>query len=307
MVPTNDQKFGRALWILVGAQHGAITAAQLRELGFSYDHIRRAVADRRLHPIWRGVYAVGRPQLDQLGYWMGAVLACGRGAVLSHESAAALWGIVEQRGSHIEVSIPAARRAARTGVVVHRRGVLRPDDVTRHRGIPVTTPACTLVDVAPRLSLARRERAVSEADKLDLIDAEALRRELDARAGRHGARALRAALDPHTFAVTDSELERLFLEIVRDAGLPKPLTGARVNGFKVDFFWPELGLVVETDGLRYHRTPQQQAKDRVRDQSLTAAGLTPLRFTRGQVRFDGRVVGGTVVAVARRLGAQMNF
>lgn len=101
--------------------------------------------------------------------------------------------------------------------------------------------------------------------------------------------------------LTESELERLFLPIARRAGLSPPEASAIVNGFKVDFFWSELGLVVETDGLRYHRTPAQQARDRLRDQAHIAAGLTPLRFTHAQVRFEPKHVQGTLAKVARRL------
>src|SRR6266511_214582 len=118
---------------------------------------------------------------------------------------------------------------------------------------------------------------------------------------RHGMAALRKVLDCQTFVLTDSDLERLFLPIARSAGLPLPRTGRRLNGFKVDFYWPDLGLVVETDGLRYHRTPAQQAKDRERDQAHTAAGRTPLRFTQAQVRFEPDEVGGLLDRVARRL------
>ena len=101
--------------------------------------------------------------------------------------------------------------------------------------------------------------------------------------------------------MTDTELERRFLPIARRVGLPKPQTQGWVNGFKVDFYWPELGLVVETDGLRYHRTPAAQARDRVRDQTHTAAGLTPLRFTRAQVWFEPAYVQAVLQMVARRL------
>jgi very-short-patch-repair endonuclease len=111
---------------------------------------------------------------------------------------------------------------------------------------------------------------------------------------------LREVLDRRTFTLTDSELERRFLPIARSDGLPPPRTGHYLNGFKVDFFWPELGLVVETDGLRYHRTPAQQSRDRLRDQAHTAAGLTPLRFTHAQVRFEPRHVRATLEAAARR-------
>jgi uncharacterized protein DUF559 len=118
-----------------------------------------------------------------------------------------------------------------------------------------------------------------------------------------GVRPLREVLDRPTFMLTDSELERRFLLLVRDAGLAPPEAGPHVNGFKVDFYWPDLGLVIETDGLRYHRTPAQQAGDRVRDQVHAAAGLTSLRFTRAQVRFEPSHVQATLAAVASRLGA----
>ncbi len=114
--------------------------------------------------------------------------------------------------------------------------------------------------------------------------------------------ALRKVLDCQTFVLTDSDLERLFLPIARSAGLPLPRTGRRLNGFKVDFYWPDLGLVVETDGLRYHRTPAQQARDRVRDQAHAAGGLTCLRFTHAQIRYGTEHVRATLVSVVRRLG-----
>lgn len=114
---------------------------------------------------------------------------------------------------------------------------------------------------------------------------------------------LRAALERRTFVLTDSALERRFVPLAREAGLGRPLTGVRLNGFKVDFYWPDLGLVVETDGLRYHRTPAQQAIDRLRDQAHTAAGLTPLRFTHAQVHHDPGHVRRTLAATAQRLRA----
>jgi very-short-patch-repair endonuclease len=101
--------------------------------------------------------------------------------------------------------------------------------------------------------------------------------------------------------LTDSELERMFLRLVRAVGLPTPQTGVRLNGFRVDFFWPELGLVVETDGLRYHRTPARQARDRRRDQVLTAAGLTTLRFTHTQIRFENEEVRAVLLRVVASL------
>ena len=145
------------------------------------------------------------------------------------------------------------------------------------------------------------EAAVNEADKRGLVDPETLRSALGGLTGQPGVGVLRAVLDRRTFVLTDSELERRFLPIVRRAGLPLPVTGRYVNGFKVDFFWPSLGLVVETDGLRYHRTPAQQARDRLRDQTHAAAGLTPLRFSHAQVELEPGRVEATLANVARRL------
>ena len=186
-------------------------------------------------------------------------------------------------------------------LVVHRRRNLREEDVTSHHRVPTTTPARTLVDLATRLRLDHLEAAVNEADKLDLISPERLRGALEQYAGQPGVMALRKVLDDRTFVLTDSELERRFLAIVRGAKLPRPETGRYVNGFRIDFHWPDLGLVVETDGLRYHRTPAQQARDRLRDQAHVVAGLTVLRFTHAQVAFERRHVRATLEAVVRRL------
>jgi very-short-patch-repair endonuclease len=121
--------------------------------------------------------------------------------------------------------------------------------------------------------------------------------------GERGASTLTRLLDRRVFRLTDSELERRFLRLVRSASQPVPQTGVRVNGYRVDFFWPDIGLVVETDGLRYHRTPAEQARDRRRDQLHTAAGLTTLRFTHAQVRFEPDEVKETLSRVVERLVA----
>jgi hypothetical protein len=231
---------------------------------------------------------------------MAAVLSCGRGAVLSHGSAAALWSIRASTTDLIDISVPASVVRERPGIVVHRRASLG-DTTSRHHGIPVTAPIWTLVDLATVVHADRLEAAVNEADKRDLVDPDELRSALESLPPWPGVRALRELLNRPTFTLTDSELERQFLPIAERAGLPMPLTGQLVNGYKVDFFWRDLGLVVETDGLRYHRTPAQQAKDRRRDQAHAAFGLTPLRFTRAQVKFEPGHVEATLAAVALRL------
>jgi very-short-patch-repair endonuclease len=170
-------------------------------------------------------------------------------------------------------------------------------------GIPVTGPIRTLVDLAASSDPAAIERMVNEADQLDLVDPETLRRALGDCRGQRGVARLRTVLDPRAFRRTRSGLERSFLRLVERAGLPVLLTGEWVNGFEVDFFWPGLGLVVETDGLRYHRTPARQARDRRRDQAHTVAGMTQLRFTDTQIDFEVPYVIETLRTVARRLGA----
>ena len=276
----------QSAWAIARRQHGVITHAQLRALGLSAKAIRHRLGTGRLHVTWRAVYAVGRRELTREGWLMAAALACGAGATLSDDTAAELWGIRRPRTGPIHVSVTRDVCLRLPGIRVHRRLRLTENDVTTHRGIPVTPPIRTLIDIAPTLTARELEAAMNEADKLDLIDPETLRTELEAHSGKPGVRIVRDLLDKHTLLLTDSELERRFIPIARRAGLPVPKTQAHIEGFRVDFHWPDLNLVVETDGLRYHRTPAQQARDRVRDQTLTAAGLTVLRFTHAQVRYE---------------------
>ncbi|HEX6456284.1 MAG TPA: DUF559 domain-containing protein [Solirubrobacterales bacterium] len=232
---------------------------------------------------------------------MAAVLACGDEAVLSHSSAAALWRIGYEERNVIELSLPSPYQRRRPGIRIHRRPSLLDRDVTTEYGIPVTTPVQTLIDMALRLDRPGVERMINEADKYNLAHPPGLRQDLDERVGEPGAAKLRFILDRRTFCLTKEELERRFLPLARKAGLPTPLTGQWVNEFEVDFYWPDLGLVVETDGLRYHRTPAEQARDRLRDQTHTAAGLTPLRFTHEQVRYEPEHVLAVLKATARML------
>lgn len=217
---------------------------------------------------------------------MAAVLACGDGAVLSHGSAGALMRIGNERRDVIEVSIPRSANLRRPGLLVHRRTAWRSGAIGSFERIPVTSPVQTLIDIAPRLDRIALERAINEADKYDLVNPPQLRKALESRAGEPGVRVLRTVLDHRTFRLTRKQLEQRFLPLAARAGLPVPLTKQIVNEFEVDFFWPDLGLVVETDGLRYHRTPAEQARDRLRDQTHTAAGLVNLRFTHEQVRYE---------------------
>lgn len=280
-----------------------IARRQLLGLGMSAQSIQHQIERGRLHRVERGIYAVGRRELTQRGRWMAAVLACGPTAVLSHASAAALWGIAAVPSGPVEVSIASPSLRRRAGILVYRRPKLSPSDLAVRDGVPVTGIVLTFIDFAWRFSRGRVERAVNEADRLDLIDPETLFCALDRHPGKRGVGRLREILDRRTFRMTNSELERRFLPIADALGVDRPETKRWVNGFEVDFYWPALGLVIETDGLRYHRTPAQQARDRLRDQKHTAAGLTPLRFTHEQIRYEPAHVRETLAAVVRRLAA----
>jgi very-short-patch-repair endonuclease len=286
-----------------------VTRDQLTRLGLSRHGIQHRIARGRLHPVGRGIYAVGRPELSRHGRWMAAVLACGGAgtAALSHSSAAALFKIGTEQVAAIEVSRVSPGPIRVPSIRVHRRPALRDGWFGFYEGIPVTSPVQTLIDLATRHGRPAMERSMNEADKLGLVRTDDLRNALDDHPGEPGVARLRTILDRATFRYTRTELERAFLPLVRQAGLPVPRTSVYVTGHEVDFHFADLGLVVETDGLTYHRTPAQQAKDRKRDQDHSAAGLTPLRFTHAQVKYEPdhvvrilRATAGRPVERARR-------
>jgi predicted transcriptional regulator of viral defense system len=169
-------------WKLARQQHWVITRAQLLVLGFSSEAIRHRIERRRLNPVLRGVYAVGRPTLTRHGRWMAAVLVCGDGALLSHSSAAALWRIGFEQRNLIEVSLPSLSRRRRQGIQIHRRPSLNVRrGATTYQGIPVTTSVQTLIDLALRLDRRGIERMINEADKYDLVHPPELREALGQR------------------------------------------------------------------------------------------------------------------------------
>jgi very-short-patch-repair endonuclease len=281
-----------------------VTRRQLLALGLTASGVEHRLARGRLHLVARGVYAVGRPTLTLNGRRMVAILACGGDldqvgevqlrpwrrppptVVLSHDSAAALLMIGKESTTRFEVSTVLGSRRRISDVRVHRRSGLSDGWYGFCEGIPVTSPVQTLIDLATRHGRPAMERATNEADKLGLVRTDDLRKALDEHSGEPGVARLRLILDRRTFRYTRTELERAFIPLARQAGLPLPRTSVYVTGHEVDFHFADLGLVVETDGLTYHRTPAQQAKDRERDQEHSAAGLTPLRFTHAQIKFE---------------------
>jgi very-short-patch-repair endonuclease len=269
-----------------------VTTQELFELGFTKAAIRHRLTKGRLHRQARGVYSVGTPNLTRYGRLMVAIKSCGVRAVLSHLSAAVLWGLWKREPSQIQVTVPATRNPRPDGVKVYRRD-LGARATTKQRGIPVTTPLQTLIDCAPGLKRSEVERMINQADARNLLRADVLRAELEGRT-EPGAAVLRQILDQDAFVLTDSELERLFVPIALRAGLPKPLTQQLVCGYRVDFYWPELELVVEVDGLRYHRTPLEQRRDLERTHALEGADIRCRRFSYWQVANESGYVAGVL-------------
>jgi very-short-patch-repair endonuclease len=295
----------RAIVELMGRQHGVASLAQLAALGLAAGAVRYRVRVGRLYRIHRGVFALS-PQLSKRGRWMAAVLACGQGAVLSHRSAADLWGLRANSRAAIDVTVARQRGRRRRGIDVHRADTLVPADITVRDGIPCTTVARTLLDLAEVVNRRQLKAACRQAEVLGLFDLRAIDELLERAHGRRGAKPLRtvvAKLAPEP-AFTRSDLELRFLALCKRATLPRPQVNRWVElpdgGDEVDFTWPERKLAVETDGWETHRTRSAFEEDRRRDQRFALAGWRVIRFTWRQILDDP----GEVEAVLHRLLGQ---
>jgi very-short-patch-repair endonuclease/predicted transcriptional regulator of viral defense system len=275
----------REIATLAARQYGVVATRQLAALGLSRNAIAARAAAGRLHRIHRGVYAVGHPVLDRYGRWMAAVLAAGPGAALSHASAAALWEMRPTAATRPDVSVRTPGGRKRPGVRLHRATALQSDEVTEHHDIPVTTPARTLLDLAASLPRRAVERALDQAEILELFDLRAIKATIDAHRGQRGARRLAAALEEHDAGttLTRSELEELMLAICDNHGLERPRVNQDVAGLEVDFLFAAQRLIVEADSWRFHRTRKAFERDRQRDAILARAGYRTLRFTHRQM------------------------
>lgn len=290
-----------ALATLAGRQHGVISHRQLIGLGFSAAAIGRRLGAGGLHPLHRGVYAVGHTAMTARGRWMAAVLACGPDAALSHTDSAALFHLRPIGGTSIHVSAPRSREP-RAGIVLHRVRRLHPDDRTTCEGIPTTSVARTLLDLAEVLRPDQLERAFEQAERLQVLDLRALERVCERSRGRRGLRPLRALFAREQMAgarETRSELERRFLDLCRSANLPLPAVNVTACGFEVDMLWARQRLVVELDGYAFHRSRRAFEQDRVRDAALQVAGYRVLRVTS---RWLAEEPGEVVRAVRSLLG-----
>jgi Transcriptional regulator, AbiEi antitoxin len=251
----------RRVAAIAGQQHGVVTIEQLHAAGVGRTEVTRRVQAGRLHRLYRGVYAVGHRSLSWRGRWLAAVLAAGNGAVLSHTSAVALWEFLRPIQGPAHVTVDAAvRRTSRPGIVVHRSRTLTRREVTRRHGIAVTTPARTIEDVRGSLEPYLFRRALRQAE-------------------------LAGHRVPHLSAVkrTRSDLELLFLGLCERHGLPRPLVNHRVHGHRVDFFFADHRIAVETDSWNYHRGSVAFEDDHDRDLTLRAHRITTRRYTGDQL------------------------
>jgi hypothetical protein len=284
---------------LATQQHGVVSIRQMvGSLGYSRSAVTRAAASARLHRLYRGVYAVGHTDLSLRGKCFAAVLACGPGALLSHHSAAWLWGIA--RWSPIPLSVTApSRRAPRPPIKLHHARALIAQDLDVIECIPVTAVPRTALDLAATLGPDPLLRLLERAEELRLFDLRHFDDLLARTTGHAGAGRLRRALELYRPApFSRSGLERRFLELVAEAGLPRPVTGFGEEGYELDVYWPEERFAVELDTYETHGSHRAFESDRLRQENLKLAGIEMIRVTGHRLDREPRKV---IERVARLL------
>jgi very-short-patch-repair endonuclease len=282
----------RRVVALAAAQHGVATTALLREAGLSRHAVAHRVARGWLRRLHHGVYLVGALE----GPWsraMAAVLAYGDGALLSHQPAAVLWGSHPPPAGAMHVTVVARDARGRDGIRAHTVARLHPADTTHRLGIPVTSAARTLVDLATQATQRDLSRAVDEARVLRLVTDHSLNEQLRRYPAHRGTCALKNAITSEP-RLTRSEAERRLLELIRAAHLSEPQTNAALAGHEVDFLWPSHRLVVEVDGYAFHSKRSSFERDRRRDAALTLAGCRVIRITWRQITEQPELVIATL-------------
>ncbi len=302
--PRREGAYDLEIAELAENQHGRVALHQLTELGLSASAVRSRVVSGRLRRVHRGVYAVGHRVPGARGQWMAAVLACSTGAVLSHRSAGGLIGLRADNRTITDVTAPGRVGRGHSGIRAHSAAGLTDADVTVVEGIPCTTVARTLLDLAGELDRRGLERAFDQAELLRILDVRAVATVLERAAGRHGTSRLAALLsEVREPARTRSAFEETFLGLCRERGLAHPLVNQAIvvgggRSLTVDFVWPQSRLAVEADSYEFHRTRAAFERDRECDRLLTLAGWRPQRFTSRQVE---RQPAGVAAAVRQLL------
>jgi hypothetical protein len=297
----------RRLMNLANRQHGVISRGQLSRLGMSDSAIAHAIRVGRLHRVFRGTFAL-TPQISRRGRLSAAVLACGKGTVISHRSAGALLGLLNDGPAVIDVIPPQERGRQIDGIRFHRMRAARRDEVGTVDGIPCTSPARTLVDLAGSVGDWTMRSCFERAAQRRILDIPAIEESMDP--GRRGNKSLCALVDEWRRAAPvakkgnlKSPLEAKVLPLVLRRGLPAPLLNAPIeipNGrIEVDFLWPDRRLVVEADSRDFHGTEVAFERDRRRDRELFSVGYNTLRVTHQQAEREASAV---AQAIAVRLG-----
>jgi very-short-patch-repair endonuclease len=262
-----------------------VARVQLIGVGIPERTIERWLAEGRLHLVHREVFAVGYPRIGEAGRRWAAVLAYGEGTLLSHRSAAALWGLARRRSGIIDVTAAVGRQGVdrRTGIFIHR-GRLHPVDCAVRGGLPITTVARTLFDMAEFVSLKHLESAWEEADRLGLLELREVERVCERGYGRRALRPIRRLLaEARAATITRSPLEDEFASFCRNRGLPTPSFNTTVLGFEVDALWPRQRLAVELDSWEFHHHRAAFERDRTRDTGLLVAGYRTIRVTHRRI------------------------
>jgi Protein of unknown function (DUF559) len=274
----------RSLIALAARQHGVFALWQVPSIGLAESVVQARCRAGRLHRVHRGVYALMPSSLlSREGRWMAAVLACGRGAALSHRSAAHLHELRATSRTGIDVIVPGAHERRHHGIDAHRSSHLTTDDLTTVGSIPVTTIARMLLDLAAVVDQRAVERVIGEAVDRGTFDLWTVNDQLDRNPKHPGVPRLRAALGPDRAGLTDSELEELFVAIWWPTGLPRPQTRFHIDPedggllIRADFAWPQAKFNLETDGGRYHNPEHHRGRDYRRDQRLKRAQWEVLR------------------------------
>ena len=290
---------------LAASQHGVVARGQMRAIGMGNDAIDHALAVGRLHRVFRGVYAVGHPNIGAQARLRAAALACGEGAVISHRSSGALLGLLDKGPVVIDVIAPPSRGRKIDGIRFHRVRPPRHDEVGTVTGIPCTSPSRTLVDLAGTVGDWTLRSCFERAAQRKYLDIPAIEASMDP--GRRGNRSLRVLIDEWRGAAPiakkgrlKSPLEAKVLPLLLARNLPTPLLNAPVQIAKgrieVDFLWPDHRFVLEADSRDFHATPIAFERDRWRDRELMAVGYSTLRVTHLQVKTEATAIAETIAA-----------
>lgn len=285
---------------LAAKQYGLVTHAQLLRLGFSTGKIGRSSKALRLHRVHRGVYSLGHAVLSNRGRCLAAVLSCGRGAVVSHNAAAWLWGLIPQCPKIIDVTVP-RHGGKRSGIRLHHSLTLVPEEHGKFGPIPTTALPRTLLDLAatspPRLTW----NAIDRAERRDILNLTEIDAMLKRRHGHRGAERLRKALviyrEPGFYRARS---ERLLRRLVKKAGLQPPLINTWVGKFEIDVYWPHERFAVEVDGWETHRTRKAFEDDRLRQEEMKLAGIDSIRISARRIEQRPDEVGRHLAVLLQR-------